>query len=214
MPQKPPGKGGWDTTTTTRDGERGDSSLLRSGQGATYRCSPLPHMDTIWMWNTMHACSAGPVGRLACGEPSFTPTLNTTTPAVSLSSASQCSVHSPTSDSSLSEPATRGLAGQRARSHATGVPLRLPPQGRRPVLLTRLSSVRHRLHSECRGPRRCTRQQVVRRYRSPRREALQGRGLARAGVPLRLPPQGRRPVLLTRLSSVRRPRPVSSACTR
>jgi len=36
------------------------------------------------MWNTMHACSAGPVGRLACGEPSFTPTLNTTTPAVSL----------------------------------------------------------------------------------------------------------------------------------
>ena len=32
----------------------------------------------------MHACSAGPVGRLACGEPSFTPTLNTTTPAVSL----------------------------------------------------------------------------------------------------------------------------------
>jgi hypothetical protein len=112
-------------------------------------------------------------------------------------------VHSPTSGSSLSEPATRGLAGQRARSHATGVPLRLPPQGRRPVLLTRLSSVRHRLHSECRGPRRCTRQQVVRRYRSPRREALQGRGLARTGVPLRLPPQGRRPVLLTRLSSVR-----------
>ena len=35
---------------------------------------------------------------------------------------------------------------------------------------------------------------VVRRYRSPRREALQGRGLARTGVPLRLPPQGRRPV--------------------
>jgi len=90
--ETPPGKGGWDTTTTTRDGERGDSSLLRSGQGATYRCSPLPHMDTIWMWNTMHACSAGPVGRLACGEPSFTPTLNTTTPAVSLSLASQCSV--------------------------------------------------------------------------------------------------------------------------
>ena len=36
------------------------------------------------MWNTMHACSAGPDGRLACGEPSFTPTLNKTTPAVSL----------------------------------------------------------------------------------------------------------------------------------
>ena len=85
MPQKPPGKGGWGTTTTTtREGERGGLVAQRSGQGTTYHCSPLPHMDTIWMWNTMHACSSGPVGRLACGEPSFTPTLNTTTPAVSL----------------------------------------------------------------------------------------------------------------------------------
>jgi len=40
----------------------------------------------------MHACSAGPVGRLACGEPSFTPTLNTTTPAVSFRAALRISV--------------------------------------------------------------------------------------------------------------------------
>jgi len=41
--------------------------------------SPFPHMDME-------------LSMLACGKPSFTPTLNTTTPAVSLSSASQCSV--------------------------------------------------------------------------------------------------------------------------
>ena len=40
-------------------------------------------MDTIWMWNTMHARPGGWPARLR-GEPSFTPTLNTTTPAVSL----------------------------------------------------------------------------------------------------------------------------------
>ena len=58
---------------------------------ATYRSSPFPRMDMEHNASTMHACLAGPAARLARLRGALIHTvvpctLNTTTPAVSLSS--------------------------------------------------------------------------------------------------------------------------------
>jgi hypothetical protein len=75
MPQKPPGKGGWDTATTTRQSARDARADSRSflealSAGRTQRSLRRPDM-VIW---AVYACMLGRTERSArLREPSFTP---------------------------------------------------------------------------------------------------------------------------------------------
>ena len=72
MPQKPPGKGGWDTTTTTTRYRFRWASSLSDAELRTARCGPWcgQSLSVRSAYGNMERNACMQVGRLAAGKPS------------------------------------------------------------------------------------------------------------------------------------------------